>query len=152
MVEVTSQQEGQLETRDYLFTEDMNEPDEFAFQKSETSESMNGENEGRTDAAMKKMQKLAQKIYDTTPGINDSKLQLLSRTIRNPSDSFSLLLSNAEEIVENFGEQQARRRVGGAPSPQRQAQAREVRIDRGAARESRRGAAPTRQHHRQRFR
>ena len=42
-------------------------------EKSETSESVRSE--VQKGAAMTKMKKLAQKIYDTTPGINDCKFQ-----------------------------------------------------------------------------
>ena len=78
-----------------MFSDEFSDQNAFQPKQSEESESVGSEvNKG---AAMEKMKKLAQKIYDTTPGINDCKflgprLSMISGTCARIS--FALTVTN----------------------------------------------------------
>ena len=72
MVEITSHERMMAPSTNYELSEDMdNENDQFRHHDSEYSVSEQSDVE--KGAAMNKMKKLAQKIYDTTPNIGDCK-------------------------------------------------------------------------------
>ena len=72
MVEITSHERMMAPSTNYELSEDMeNEHDAYAHHDSQYSATEGSDVE--KGAAMNKMKKLAQKIYDTTPGIGDRK-------------------------------------------------------------------------------
>ena len=82
MVEITSHERRYNETAPERHEYDLTEatvvdPDAPQYGDSEYSES--NKSQLASEAAIHKMKKLAQKIYDTTPGINDSKSPSLSK-------------------------------------------------------------------------
>ena len=72
MVEITSHERMMAPSTNYELSEDMdNEHDQFRHHDSEYS--VTEQSDVEKGAAMNKMKKLAQKIYDTTPNIGDCK-------------------------------------------------------------------------------
>ena len=75
MVEITSRDDDRLATDNYLLPEDTEPNSSLAYMNREPSVySESQQSEVEKDAAINKMKKLAEKIYDTTPGIADCKL------------------------------------------------------------------------------
>ena len=72
MVEITSHERMMAPSTNYELSEDPDH-DQDAYHHHDSQYSVTEASDVEKGAAMNKMKKLAQKIYDTTPGIGDRK-------------------------------------------------------------------------------
>ena len=112
MVEITSHDRNEHHNANNFELTEASEVDPDAPQYADSEYTESDKSQLATEAAMHKMKKLAQKIYDTTPGINDSKLATFLvffglTILRSFTDYLSLVHSVPEEAIEDSRRYQA---------------------------------------------